>query len=223
MVPTDTTHEPKWRRKPEERPRQILDAAFEVFAERGLASARLDDIARRAGVSKGTIYLYFPSKEDLFREVVRTTVGDAVDDLARRLNGASALDDLNTFMEAKWAFVCSDRFPPLHRWVHAELNEYPELARFYGQEVLGKSRHLLRGIIERGIRDGEFRRMDPAVASRMLMALIATYGNWRHKPVLCESIGDRSDKQLLEEIREFYLNAIRPAQHEADATTKSLS
>jgi hypothetical protein len=107
--------------------------------------------------------------------------------------------------------------------VHAELNAYPELARFYGQEVLGKSRQLLRGILERGIRDGEFRRMDPAVASRMLMALIASYGNWRHKPVLCDSIGGQSDKQLLEEIREFYLNAIRPAPSAPDATPTLVS
>jgi TetR/AcrR family transcriptional regulator len=222
MVQPDTAHEPKWRRRPEDRPRQILDAAFEVFAERGLASARLDDIARRAGVSKGTIYLYFPSKEDLFREVVRHTVGDAIDDLARRLSGPTATDDLNTFIDVKWAFMCSGKFPPLHRWVHSELNDYPELARFYGQEVLGKSRQLLRGIIERGIRDGEFRRMDPAVASRMLMALVASYGNWRHKPVLCESIGGKSDQQLLEEIREFYLHAIRPTPDASDQTPATL-
>ena len=223
MASTDTTHEPKWRRLPEERPRQILDAAFEEFAERGLASARLEDIARRAGVSKGTIYLYFPSKEDLFREVVRHTVGDATDDVARRLNGPTATDDLNMFLDAKWEFVCSDKFPPLHRWVHSELNDYPELARFYGQEVMSKSRQLLRGIIERGIRDGEFRHMDAAVASRMLMALISTYGNWRHKPVLCDSIGNRSDTQLLEEIREFYLTAIRRAPHAHGAHSKSQS
>ncbi len=223
MVQPDTAHEPKWRRRPEERPRQILDAAFTTFAEHGLASARLDDIARRAGVSKGTIYLYFPSKEDLFREVVRATVGDAIDDVARRLNGPTATDDLNAFMEAKWSFVCSDKFPPLHRWVHAELTAYPELARFYGEEVMGKSRQLLRGIIERGIRDGEFRRMDPAVASRMLMALIGSYGNWRHRPVLCDSIGSKSDQQLLDEIKDFYMTAIRPVPQGSDQTPASLS
>src|SRR6478672_8571642 len=71
---SEAVTEPRWRRLPEERPRQILDAAFAVFAERGLAAARLDDIAKRAGLSKGTIYLYFPNKEELFREVVHSTV-----------------------------------------------------------------------------------------------------------------------------------------------------
>ena len=66
--------EPRWRRLPEERPRQILEAALTVFAERGLAAARLEDIARHAGLSKGTIYLYFPNKEELFREVIRHSV-----------------------------------------------------------------------------------------------------------------------------------------------------
>ncbi|OYV74472.1 MAG: hypothetical protein B7Z72_00065, partial [Gemmatimonadetes bacterium 21-71-4] len=79
MVQPELAHEPRWRRLPEERPRQILDAAFATFAEHGLAAARLDDIAKRAGVSKGTIYLYFQSKEELFRAVVLHTVGDATD------------------------------------------------------------------------------------------------------------------------------------------------
>src|SRR3954469_20195994 len=69
-----TATEPRWRRLPEERPKQILDAALAVFAERGLSAARLEDIAKRAGVSKGTIYLYFANKEELFRGVVRDTV-----------------------------------------------------------------------------------------------------------------------------------------------------
>ncbi|HET7630803.1 MAG TPA: TetR/AcrR family transcriptional regulator [Gemmatimonadaceae bacterium] len=211
MGTTGTAREPRWRRLPAQRPQQILDAAFEAFTEHGLASARLDDIARRAGVSKGTIYLYFPSKEDLFREVVRHTVGDAIDDFARRLKGPTALADLNAFIDAKWAFHCSPKFPSLYRWVNAELQSYPELERFYAEEIIAKGRRLLRGILERGMAAGEFRRMDPAMASRMLIAMLSAYGNWRHRPALCESIGNRSDAQLLEEIRDFYLNAIRPA------------
>src|SRR4051812_24710326 len=79
--------EPRWRRLPEERPRQILAAALSVFGERGLAAARLDDIAKRAGLSKGTIYLYFPNKEELFREMVRTTVISAIEEREQRLGG----------------------------------------------------------------------------------------------------------------------------------------
>lgn len=89
----------RWRRLPEARPQQILDAAFEVFGERGLAGARLEDIARRAGVAKGTIYLYFPNKEALFKEMIRQTViahlerseRDFVDD--RRTTATAQLRD----------------------------------------------------------------------------------------------------------------------------------
>src|SRR5476651_1052584 len=85
--PTKSTKsaQPKWRRRPEHRPQQIIEAALEVFGECGLANARLQDIAERAGVSKGTIYLYFPNKEELFREMVRQTAVAAIE-YAERAN-----------------------------------------------------------------------------------------------------------------------------------------
>src|SRR5512141_750716 len=83
VMATSSPTEPKWRRLPEERPRQIVDAALAVFGEHGLAGARLEDIAKRAGVSKGTIYLYFANKEELFREVVRGTVIACLEDAER--------------------------------------------------------------------------------------------------------------------------------------------
>src|ERR687885_303898 len=76
---------PRWRRRPEERPGQIIEAALQVFGERGLAGARLEDIAKRAGVSKGTIYLYFPNKEELFRSMIRQTVIAAIERGEREL------------------------------------------------------------------------------------------------------------------------------------------
>src|SRR5512147_1503209 len=89
---------PRWRRLPEERPRQILDAALEVFGERGLAGARLDDIARRAGVSKGTIYLYFANKEELFREMIRGTLVETLVDGERLPDEGPAETQLRAFM-----------------------------------------------------------------------------------------------------------------------------
>src|SRR6478752_3886523 len=86
--PTKPNQEPRWRRLPEDRPRQILTAALEVFGERGLAAARLEDIAKRAGLSKGTIYLYFPNKEELFREVIRHTIIAQIERAERDLAAA---------------------------------------------------------------------------------------------------------------------------------------
>src|SRR6185312_13810529 len=97
---SETSTEPRWRRLPEERPRQILAAALEVFGEHGLAAARLDDIAKRAGVSKGTIYLYFPNKEELFREMVRDIVVGQLEQAERvaEESTGSATETLTEFM-----------------------------------------------------------------------------------------------------------------------------
>jgi AcrR family transcriptional regulator len=209
MAQATAIHEPRWRRIPEERPRQILEAAFRTFSDCGLANARLEEIAKRAGVSKATIYLYFPNKEELFREVVRQTVGDAIDESERTLKGETATEDLLQFMQAYWRFIRSATFPPLYRWVITELAAFPDLADFYGKEVAGRGHRLLRSIVERGIERGEFRPVDSSVAARMLIALFVTHGNWCHQPRMCPSISDRSDKQLLEDIKDFYLTAIR--------------
>jgi AcrR family transcriptional regulator len=82
--------EPKWRRRKEARPGEIVDAALEVFAQKGFAAAKLDDIARRAGVSKGSLYLYFETKEDIFRAVARTAVASFLQALESQAEGSDA-------------------------------------------------------------------------------------------------------------------------------------
>src|ERR1700744_1522788 len=110
MAAQPVTTEPRWRRLPEERPRQILTAALEIFGEHGLANARLDDIAKRAGLSKGTIYLYFPNKEELFREMVRQLIVSQIETTEREVGSAtnSATDVLVQFMRSYWEFIRSD-------------------------------------------------------------------------------------------------------------------
>src|SRR5215510_8681003 len=114
--------EPRWRRLPEERPRQIIEAALAIFGERGLAAARLEDIAKRAGLSKGTIYLYFPNKEELFREMVRDTVVSKIERREEEIHSmtGSATDAMIRFMRGHWTFIRSPQFAPLFRLIHAE-------------------------------------------------------------------------------------------------------
>src|SRR3954470_8560876 len=101
---------PKWRRRPEHRPQQIIEAALEVFGECGLAKSRLQDIAQRAGVSKGTIYLYFPNKEELFREVIRQTAVAAIESGEKTLPTAAPTQQLCAAMRGYWQFVRSPAF-----------------------------------------------------------------------------------------------------------------
>jgi AcrR family transcriptional regulator len=203
--------EPRWRRLPEERPRQILDAAFAVFAERGLAAARLEDIARRAGLSKGTIYLYFPNKEELFREVVRSTViafierGEAASETERDPRQA-----LLAWMEGYWAWLRSPVFPAMHRLVNSELHSFPDLAAFYATDVIERAQRLVCDILRRAMDAGVLRRTDPLVAARMISALFITHGNWYHQRRHFASIANVSDELMLEQIRDFFFNAMRP-------------
>ncbi|MBW8768535.1 MAG: TetR/AcrR family transcriptional regulator [Gemmatimonadetes bacterium] len=206
-----TATEPRWRRLPEERPKQILDAALAVFAERGLAAARLEDIAKLAGVSKGTIYLYFANKEELFRGVVRSTVIEFIE------RGEAAFEQdrdpmraLDLWMEGHWTWIRSSTFPAMHRLVNSELRDFPDLAAFYATEVVGRAQRLVREILERGMETGVFRRMDANVASRMLSALFVTHGTWYHQKNSFKSIANIPEGALLAQIRDFFLHAMRP-------------
>lgn len=203
---------PTRRRDPEARPQQILDAAFHEFGDRGLAGARLDDIAKRAGVAKGTIYLYFPNKEELFREMVRATVVDAIA-RGEATNADAAPDDtaesmLRRLAGAWWAFLREERVMVLHRLVNAELRQFPDLNAFYAKEVIARGRGLVSGIIARGVQRGEFRPVDPALAARMYAALWMTHATWVNNRELHPTLG--SDEQVLDEMLDFYLNALKP-------------
>lgn len=201
--------EPRWRRLPEERPHQILKAALEVFGENGLAGARLEDIARRAGVSKGTIYLYFPNKEALFREMVRSTIVEAIVAGEGIPSDGSARDQLLTFMEQYWEFVRTPAFTVIYRVVVSELHHFPDLIEFYSAEVIVRGLKLVSGILTRGMSTGEFRKLDPLVAGRMLISLFSTSAMWCSKRQFFPHLRDRTEEQIYSELVDFYLSALR--------------
>lgn len=201
--------EPRWRRLPEERPQQILHAALDVFGEHGLAGARLEDIAKRAGVSKGTIYLYFPNKEALFREMVRSTIVEAIVTGESIPNTGSAREQLLAFMEHYWEFVRTPAFSVIYRVVVSELHHFPDLVEFYSAEVIARGQKLLSGIIARGVATGEFRTVDPTVTGRMLISLFSTSAMWCCKRKFFPHLRDRTDEQIYNEIVDFYLSALR--------------
>ncbi|HEU4787260.1 MAG TPA: TetR/AcrR family transcriptional regulator, partial [Gemmatimonadaceae bacterium] len=210
MTASPSHQEPRWRRLPEERPRQILEAAREVFGEHGLAASRLDDIAKRAGLSKGTIYLYFPNKEELFREMVRQMVVSQIEQGEQELNtmNESATDLLTQFLRSYWRFIRSPQFAPLFRLIHAEIHSFPDLARFYAEEVIARVHRLIAAIITRGIESGEFRQLDPKVVARMVPAPFVMHGLWCTHRECFTSVAKGSDEQVLEELMQYTLNAI---------------
>lgn len=146
-------------RRKDARPGELIDAAIDVFAERGFAAARLDDIAQRAGVTKGTVYLYFSSKEELFEAAVRQTLMSSIahgQSVLRDFQG-STTELLESVLRGWWHGVVRTKAAPLAKLIFAEATNFPELACFYHENVIEPGRRLLARILERGIASGEFR------------------------------------------------------------------
>lgn len=163
--------EPKFKRRAEDRPREICAAALAVFAEKGFAAARLDEIARRAGVSKGTLYLYFEDKEDLFRAVVRDTVAPNIDSVQQAVAAAELpFAMLADMFLAKFAEVAG-RVPvgAVAKMVIGESRNFPELAKVWHDQVAGRALAMLSGLIEKAQAKGEVRAGDPRLHAFTLM------------------------------------------------------
>lgn len=203
-----TENSPRWRRRPQDRPEEILRAALDVFAEHGLAGTRVEDIAEAAGVSKGTLYLYFKGKEDLFKEAVRAQVRRTLEGLSAAAPPGEAHGRLERFMDAYWAYLRRPSFGRMYRLLLAELQQFPELSRFYTKEVSGKVLVLSNEIIADGMAQGTFCSVDPAVTSRMIIGLMVQHAVWMSHRELFPHVGARTDAELLSEIKDFVFSAL---------------
>lgn len=181
-APASNRREPRWQRRKDARPSEVLAAALAAFAEKGFAGARLDDIARRAGVSKGTLYLYFPGKEELFKAVVReglvsplAAVREALDAFA----GSSA-ELLRRFILGWWDLVGNTRLAGLPKLMIAEAANFPDIARFYLDEVLLPAHAITARLVARGVDSGEFRPVDTDKTAILITAPFISISAWRH-------------------------------------------
>ncbi|PYP10125.1 MAG: TetR family transcriptional regulator [Gemmatimonadetes bacterium] len=171
-MPRTAAAKPRWHRRKSARPEEILTAALEVFADRGFAATKLEDVARRAGVTKGTIYLYFENKEALFKALVRETIVPVIaqgEAIAQAFTG-SARDLFEKLIRDYWRLVGETSLASIPRLMIAEAGNFPELARFYYEEVVTRGHRLMSGVLERGIKAGEFRRVNLAVATKLAMS-----------------------------------------------------
>ena len=163
---------PRWKRRKDARPEEIVSAALVEFVERGFAATRLEDVARRAGITKGTLYLYFKNKEALFKAVVRQTIVPVIaqgESTARSFTG-SARELLEQLVREYWRLVYETSLAGLPKLMMAEAANFPQLARFYYDEVVTRGHRLLGGVIERGIKDGEFRRVNVLAATKLALS-----------------------------------------------------
>lgn len=143
---------PKWERRKEARPQELLAAALDLFVERGFAATRLDDVAKAAGVSKGTLYLYFSSKEDLFKAVVRESIVPLIGEAEGMIGEFSGDSEelFRTVMTNWWQNIGTTKLSGLPKLMMAEAGNFPELARFYQEEVVNRGEKLVASMLARG-------------------------------------------------------------------------
>lgn len=168
------------QRRKEERPAQIIEAALTLFAERGFSATRLDDVAAQAGIAKGTLYLYFSSKEALMEAVVRRYVVPKLEQgehlLAHYQGTASEL--LRELLRRWWADLDEGPEASVLKLIVSESGNFPDLTRFFVNTVVVRGRLLLRNIIDRGIQQGEFRTCNVDYVSRLLIAPVIYSAIW---------------------------------------------
>jgi len=173
--------EPKFRRRKADRPGEIVAAALEVFAEKGFAAAKLDEIARRAGVSKGAVYLYFETKEDIFRAVVTQAISPNLETVkAMAAAHPGPLGDLLRGVAGHFARVIETT--PLGgvlKMVVAEAGNFPEVARVWHDELVSQALGAMTLAIESAQARGEVKPGDARTYALQLVAPLVLMVLWR--------------------------------------------
>lgn len=177
---------PRHERRKDARPGELLDAALDLFVEKGFAATRSEEVAARAGVSKGTLFLYFPTKDELFKAVVVENLrGEFAEwSLALEQYEGSTADMLRRCLRLWWERFGSTKASGLIKLMLSEGRNFPELADFYRREVIDPRHELLRRIVERGIASGEFAPADVNHAIRAIVAPMILLALHRHSPMM---------------------------------------
>ena len=163
---------PRWRRRSEARPGEIVQAALDLFVEKGFAAARMDEIAARAGVTKGTVYLYFPSKEELFHAVVEEMMGARLETAERLVaeHTGPTRELIAELIRAWWRVGGTSRVACMGKLITGEASNFPELASYYVDHVVVRTRRIFEAALRRGVERGELRDVPLTDAARLVIA-----------------------------------------------------
>lgn len=210
--PASRIKEPTHRRRKEARPAELTAAALDLFVDKGYAATRLEDVAARASVSKGTLYLYFDSKEALFKAVVREGLLPALAEGEGVVAGFTGPSDalLREVVGGMWRLIGSQRIGGIPKLVFAEARNFPEIAHFYYEEVILRGTALIRSVVERGIARGEFRPVDVDAAILTVIAPVLMRMIWQHSMDICVAAGIK-DEAYFAEYFEIMLCGLRAA------------
>jgi AcrR family transcriptional regulator len=196
------------------RAQRILAAAFTEFSRRGVRAARMSLIARRAGVSLTTLRQYFPTTDELFREVIRSTIVRLI--LQPQEPGTPTLSQSTTaqlrgFMRQFWRAMEEPDQAALLRLSLSELSGYPELAVFHATEVIGRAVGRLEGVLGEGARRGEIHPMDIRTTARVILAALITYTIWFASPGVYGELTGRDSREAKEAVIDRLLRMVDQA------------
>lgn len=179
---------PTRQRRKQARPQELLDAALELFVERGFAATRMEEVAALAGVSKGTLYLYYASKEDLLKAVIRERLSNEIEVGAAVViaHAGSHADLLRKLVEQWWLRVYDSPTSGVFKLIITEVRSFPDISAYYHREVVEPGKQLIGGVLERGIAAGEFRRVNVEAAVHSLILPMVMLCVHKHSLGVCE-------------------------------------
>jgi len=213
-------HECRWRRRKDARPEEILDAALDLFTEKGYSSTRMIDIAKKAGISKGTLYLYFDSKEIVFEELVKTILSPMVDEAETAISQfqGSSTELIQEFVAGWWANIWHSKLSGIPKLIFSEAGNFPDMATFYTDTIVKRVRGLFEKIIQQGITDKEFKECDVKTAARLLMAPVIQATIWKHS--LRPYDDELDDKKYIELHLEIFLRGLKHSNKKEQINVK---
>jgi TetR/AcrR family transcriptional regulator len=187
----------KRERRKEARPGELLAAALDLFVEKGYAATRVEEVAQRAGVSKGTLFLYFASKEELFKAVVRENISGRFTEWGEELRTFEGNSEelLRYCMSSWWERVGATKASGITKLMMSEAGNFPELVRFFQQEVVQPGNDLIQRILQRGVERGELRNVDPTYGIYSVLAPMIFLNMWKHGGGSCGDARTELDPQ----------------------------
>jgi TetR/AcrR family transcriptional regulator len=207
----------KRSRRKDARPGELLASALDLFVEKGFAATRVEEIAQHAGVSKGTLFLYFPSKEDLFKAVVRENISGRFaewDDEINNFKGPTS-EMLRQCLFGWWERIGSTKASGISKLMMSEAQNFPELADFYQHEVIQPGNALIERILQRGIARGEFRPMDVPCGVFLVLAPLLFLAMWKHSlGTCCGSPAELDPQKYLRAQFDLLLRGFSVTQHD---------
>jgi AcrR family transcriptional regulator len=207
-----TAPAPLRQRRKEARPQELLDAALDLFVEKGFAATRSDEVATRAGVSKGTLYLYYPSKEELLKEVIRHNVVNQIAEgveIIRAFEGTSS-ELLALIMRLWWERVGETRASGILKLMMSEVRNFPEIAQFYIDEVTTPCDRMLGALVQRGIDRGEFRAVQVEQVVHALVGPLLFLVMNKHSLGACSVAARLDPMPIIEAHIDLVLHGLEP-------------